>query len=94
MLGMWIAFSTLALFLLVGVWFVRWINRRRRGSSGFAGNFEFLEVFHPSQRHVSEEVQRQRLTKQDDGDAAPPLDLDSGRASFVVRRPDDSDKQS
>ncbi|MFF4393535.1 MULTISPECIES: DUF6191 domain-containing protein [unclassified Streptomyces] len=86
--------STLTLFLVVGVWFVRWINRRRRESSGFSGNFEALEVFHPSQRHVSEEVQRQRLTKQDDGDAAPPLDLDSGRASFVVRRPDDSTKQS
>lgn len=94
MLGTWIMFSAFPLFLLVGVWFVRWINRRRRESSGFAGNFEVLEVFHPSQRHVSEEVQRQRLTKQDDGDAAPPLDLDSGRASFVVRRPADSDKQN
>ncbi|MEU9575520.1 DUF6191 domain-containing protein [Streptomyces massasporeus] len=94
MLGTWITVSTLTLFLVVGVWSVRWINRRRRDSSGFAGNFEVLEVFHPSQRHVSEEVQRQRLTKQDDGDAAPPLDLDSGRASFVVRRPEDGGNQS
>lgn len=93
MLGTGITLATLALFLVVGVWAVRWIGKRRRESSGYAGNFEVLEVFQPSQRYVSEEIQRQRLTKQDEGDAAPPLDLESGRASFVVRRPSDDDKQ-
>ncbi|MDT0477798.1 DUF6191 domain-containing protein [Streptomyces sp. DSM 41014] len=92
MLGTGITLTALALFLLVGIWAVRWIGKRRRESSGYAGNFEALEVFHPSQRHVSEEIQRQRLTKQDEGDAAPPLDLDSGRVSFVVRNSADDEK--
>ncbi|MEK8146093.1 DUF6191 domain-containing protein [Streptomyces sp. M10(2022)] len=94
MLGTGIAVAALVLFLIMGVLSLRWLRSRMRKSSGNSGNFEFLEVFAPSQRHASEEIQRQRLTKEEDGDGAPPLDLDTGRAHIVIRKPSNNEKRN
>ncbi|WP_405690839.1 DUF6191 domain-containing protein [Streptomyces sp. NBC_00057] len=79
-------FAVALLLALIGISLLRWINRKRGQTSDSTANFEFMEVFHPSQQHVREESQRQQLLREDEGMGAPPLDLDSGRA-FIVSPP-------
>ncbi|WP_446750437.1 DUF6191 domain-containing protein [Streptomyces sp. AC1-42T] len=61
-----------------------WVGRRRRkhGGGGASAVETWGELFHPSQRHVRQERERQ-LTCRDDADSgAPPnsVDFDSGKA--------------
>ncbi|WP_456843955.1 DUF6191 domain-containing protein [Cellulomonas sp. P5_C6] len=62
-----------------------WFDRRRPrerpsgegvGASGMLG--DFIEVFQPNRVHLTAEQERQKLDIHQTGDAAPPLDLDSG----------------
>ncbi|MCZ2526667.1 DUF6191 domain-containing protein [Streptomyces sp. HB2AG] len=72
--------------IVIALWLVlfTWVGRRRRthGGGGTPAVEAWDELFHPSQRHVQQERERQ-LVLQDDADSgAPPsfVDLDSGKA--------------
>ncbi|RMI06547.1 DUF6191 domain-containing protein [Cellulomonas triticagri] len=54
---------------------------RPEGGSGASGALgELIDVFQPSNTHVTEERERQRHDRQHAGDAAPPVDLDANTA--------------
>ncbi|MFD8757357.1 DUF6191 domain-containing protein [Kitasatospora sp. NPDC059577] len=92
MLELGIALAAILVLAPLGVGIIRWLNRKRRETSGYASNFEFMDVFHPAQQHVRDESQRQQLPKEDEGSGAPPIDLKSGRA--VISRPTENDREN
>lgn len=56
-------------------------RRPRSSGTAAAGALgDLIDVFQPSRAHVVEEQERQRHDRQDDGDGAPPVDLDAGTA--------------
>ncbi|WP_346186049.1 DUF6191 domain-containing protein [Streptomyces osmaniensis] len=73
----------ICLWLFLFTW-VGW-RRRRHGGGGKSTAKAWGELFHPSQRHVEQERERQLLLRDDAESGAPPshVDLDSGKA--VVR---------
>ncbi|MEU0833492.1 DUF6191 domain-containing protein [Streptomyces sp. NPDC005969] len=73
----------IALWLVLFMW-VGW-RRRKRGGGGASTAEAWSELFHPSQRHVQQERERQLVLRDDAESGAPPssVDLDSGKA--VIR---------
>jgi hypothetical protein len=81
------------LFLTVGVVIVLWLvlftwvgwRRRKHGGGGASTAVAWGELFHPSQRHVQQERERQLVLRDDAESGAPPgsVDLASGKA--VIR---------
>ncbi|MGW6732258.1 DUF6191 domain-containing protein [Streptomyces sp. NPDC055013] len=71
------------LWLFLFTW-VGW-RRRRHGGGGASTAEAWAELFHPSQRHVQQERERQLALRDDADSGAPPssVDLDSGKA--VIR---------
>ncbi|MEE1767628.1 DUF6191 domain-containing protein [Streptomyces sp. JV185] len=71
------------LWLFLFTW-VGW-RRRRHGGGGASTAEAWGELFHPSQRHVQQERERQLVLRDDAESGAPPssVDLDSGKA--VIR---------
>jgi hypothetical protein len=51
--------------------------------SGFLG--DLIDVFQPNHVHLTAEQERQQSDIQHPGDAAPPIDLDSGRVRLDRR---------
>ncbi|MCX5345963.1 DUF6191 domain-containing protein [Streptomyces atratus] len=73
---------------VIALWLVlfAWVGWRRRKHGGGASTTEaWGELFHPSQRHVQQERERQLVLRDDAESGAPPssVDLDSGKA--VIR---------
>ena len=69
-------------------WFDRREPRERRvipssSGSGFLG--DLIDVFQPNHVHLTAEQERQQADIQHAEDAAPPIDLDSGRARIDPR---------
>jgi hypothetical protein len=62
---------------------------RASGTAAAGALGDLIDVFQPSRTHVVEEQERQRHDRQDDGDGAPPVDLDAGtvRLGDAERRP-------
>ncbi|MER5295813.1 DUF6191 domain-containing protein [Streptomyces pharetrae] len=73
----------ICLWLILFTW-VGW-RRRRHGGGGASTAEAWGELFHPSQRHVQQERERQLVLRDDAESGAPPssVDLDSGKA--VIR---------
>ncbi|WP_367657963.1 DUF6191 domain-containing protein [Streptomyces sp. TG1A-8] len=73
----------ICLWLFLFTW-VGW-RRRRYGGGGASTAEAWGELFHPSQRHVQQERERQLVLRDDAESGAPPssVDLDSGKA--VIR---------
>ncbi|MFE7111423.1 DUF6191 domain-containing protein [Streptomyces sp. NPDC057575] len=73
----------ICLWLTLFTW-VGW-RRRRHGGGGASTAEAWGELFHPSQRHVQQERERQLVLRDDAESGAPPssVDLDSGKA--VIR---------
>lgn len=74
--------------VVIFLWLVlfTWAGWRRRQHGGGASTAEaWGELFHPSQRHVQQERERQLVLRDDAESGAPPssVDLDSGKA--VIR---------
>ncbi|GLV87537.1 hypothetical protein Slala03_72260 [Streptomyces lavendulae subsp. lavendulae] len=71
------------LWLFLFAW-VGW-RRRRHGGGGASTTEAWAGLFHPSQRHVQQERERQLALRDDADSGAPPssVDLDSGKA--VIR---------
>ncbi|MGW9597446.1 DUF6191 domain-containing protein [Streptomyces chartreusis] len=68
------------LWLVLFTW-VGW-RRRKHGGGGASAVETWGELFHPSQRHVQQERERQFVLRDDADSGAPPnsVDLDSGKA--------------
>ncbi|MFF9480154.1 DUF6191 domain-containing protein [Streptomyces sp. NPDC014733] len=79
---------------MAGVLIVLWLalftwagwRRRTHGGGGTPAVQTWGELFHPSQRHVQQERERQLVLRDDADSGAPPhsVDLDSGTA-FIRR---------
>jgi len=62
-------------------WFDRRTPRERPAATGGASGFlgDLIDVFQPNHVHLTAEQERQEADIQHAEDAAPPIDLDSGR---------------
>ncbi|MFC5959056.1 DUF6191 domain-containing protein [Streptomyces pratens] len=76
----------IALWLVLFTW-VGW-RRRKHGGGGASAVEALAELFHPSQRHVQQERERQLVLRDDADSGAPPssVDLDSGKAFIRPRQ--------
>lgn len=80
----WIAGAAVLLVVLDRVVARGALDRRRprrprsSGTAAAGALGDLIDVFQPSRAHVVEEQERQRHDRQDDGDGAPPVDLDAG----------------
>jgi hypothetical protein len=75
-----------------------WFDRRtprpyepRPGGAGGGVLGDLIDVFQPNREHLVAEQERQRLDIRQTGDAAPPIDLDSGVARLDRPRPSRGD---
>jgi Family of unknown function (DUF6191) len=69
-------------------WFDRRTPRERPAPTGGAGSGflgDLIDVFQPNNVHLTAEQERQQADIQHAGDAAPPIDLDSGRVRLDPR---------
>ncbi|MFB6878684.1 DUF6191 domain-containing protein [Streptomyces sp. NPDC056323] len=81
---LFLAIGSVVIFLWLFLF--AWVGWRRRRHGGGASTAEaWAELFHPSQRHVQQERERQLVLRDDADSGAPPssVDLDSGKA--VIR---------
>ncbi|MFE7431325.1 DUF6191 domain-containing protein [Streptomyces sp. NPDC057545] len=67
----------------MALWLVlfTWVGWRRRKHGGGGAVETWTELFHPSQRHVQQERERQLVLRDDADSGEPPssVDLDSGK---------------